>query len=109
VEDLEFLFLVRVRLGAKTKVRNVLIKDMLFADDAAIASQHQLGLQILMDSFSESCVLFRLTISQKKTQVMSQATPEPPLITVKGTGSRSSVSVPWLHHIRHAVARYRDQ
>lgn len=72
------------RLRAKTKVRKVLIRDMLFADDAAIASHHQQGLQRLMDKFSDSCDLFGLTISQKKTQVMSQATPDPPIIKVNG-------------------------
>jgi hypothetical protein len=71
------------RLRAKTKVRKVLIRDMLFAQDAAIASHHQPGLKRLMDRFSNSCNLFGLTISQKKTHVISQATPEPPLITMK--------------------------
>jgi len=72
------------RLRAKTKVRKVHIRDMLFADDAALASHHEQGLQRLMDRFSDSCDLFGLTISQKKTQIMGQATPAPPLITVNG-------------------------
>ena len=37
-----------------------------------------------MDKFSDACELFSLTISQKKTQVMGQATPAPPCITVIG-------------------------
>jgi hypothetical protein len=49
----------------------------MFADDSAITSHHQLGLQRYMDRFSESCILF-------DDQVERQATPEPPLITGKG-------------------------
>ena len=35
-----------------------------------------------MDKFSDACDIFSLTISQKKTQVMGQATPALPYITV---------------------------
>ena len=72
------------RLCAKTKTRTVTIRDLLFADDAAIVSYQQHGLQRLMDKFSDACDLFGLIISQKKTQVMGQATPAPPCITVSG-------------------------
>ena len=41
-----------VRLRANTKVRKVLIRDMLFADDAAVATHTQKELQSLMDCFS---------------------------------------------------------
>ena len=43
------------RLRAKTKVRKVLIRDMLFADDAAVATHTQEELQSLMDCFSQAC------------------------------------------------------
>jgi len=72
------------RLRSKSKINKVLIGDLLFADDAAIVSHTQDGLQRLMDKFSQACNLFRLTISQKKTQVMGQGTSPPPTITVKG-------------------------
>ena len=72
------------RLHAKTKTRTVTIRDLLFADNAAMESHQQDGLQRLMDKFSDACDLFGLTISQKKTQVMVQATPAPPCITVSG-------------------------
>jgi len=70
------------RLKAKTKVREVLIRDMLFADDAALATHSEEQLQNLMDTFSEACKDFSLTISLKKTNVMSQGTEQPPSITI---------------------------
>ena len=72
------------RLHTKTKTRTVTIRDLLFADDVAMVSHQQDGLQRLMDKFSDACDLFCLTISQKKIQVIGQATPAPPHITVSG-------------------------
>ena len=62
------------RLRAKTKVRKDLIRDMLFADDAAVATHTQEELQSLMDCFSHACKDFGLTISLKKTNVLGQDT-----------------------------------
>ena len=61
-------------LRAKTKVRKDLIRDMLFADDAAVATHTQEELQSLMDCFSQACKEFGLTIIQKKTNVLVQDT-----------------------------------
>ena len=54
----------------------------MFPDDMAMVSHQQDRLQRLMDKFSDACNFFSLTISQKKTQVMGQATPAPSCITV---------------------------
>ena len=62
------------RLRAKTKVRKDLIRDMMFADDAAVATHTQEELQSLMDCFSQACKDFGLTISLKKTNVLGQDT-----------------------------------
>ena len=62
------------RLGAKTKVSEVLIRDMLFADDAAVATHTQEELQSLVDCFSKACKVFGLTISLKQTSVLGQDT-----------------------------------
>ena len=43
------------RLRAKTKVRKDLIRDMLFADDAAVATHTQEELLSSMDCFSHAC------------------------------------------------------
>ncbi len=57
---------------------------MLFAGDAALASHSEDGLKQLLDRFCNSCDLFSLTISLKKTHVMGQATPSPPVMTLNG-------------------------
>ena len=67
------------RLIAKTKV---LIRGMLFADDAAVVTHTQEELQSLMDCFSEACKDFGLTISLKKMNVLGQDTEAPPVITI---------------------------
>ena len=71
------------RLKAKTKTREVIIRDMLFADDAAFAAHSEAELQTLIDRFAAACDLFSLTISLKKTEVMGQETPSPPSIQIK--------------------------
>ena len=43
------------RLRAKTKIREVLIRDLLFADDAAVTSHTEQDLQCLMDRLSQAC------------------------------------------------------
>ena len=55
---------------------------MLFADDAAFVTHSEQDLQLLMDQFSRACKDFGLTISIKKTQVMTQGVVLPPSITV---------------------------
>ena len=60
------------RLRAKTKVRRVLIKEILFADDAALATHTEDDLQQLMDRLSHACKEFGLTISIKNTNVKGQ-------------------------------------
>ena len=62
------------RLRANTKVRNDIIRDMLFADDAAVATHTQEEFQSLTDCFSQACKDFGLTISLKKTNVLGQDT-----------------------------------
>ena len=69
-------------LKAKTKLRSVLIREMLFADDAALTSHTEEGLQRLISQFAHVCKEFGLTISIKKTYVMGQDTPAPPSISI---------------------------
>ena len=70
------------RLRANTKVREVLIRYMLFADDAAVVAHTQEELQSLMNCFSQACKDFGLTISLKKTNVLGQDTETPSVITI---------------------------
>ena len=70
------------RLKAKTKIREVLIRDLLFADDAALTAHQEDHLESLMNRFSKACEDFRLTISLKKTNIMNQDTESPPSIAI---------------------------
>ena len=70
------------RLRAKTKVRKDLIRDMLFADDAAVATHTQEEHLSLMDCFSLASKDFGLTISLKKTNVLGQDTEALPVISI---------------------------
>ena len=60
------------RLRAKTKVWETIIRDILFATDAAVTSHTEQDLQCLMDRFSQACKDFGLTISLKNTNVLGQ-------------------------------------
>ena len=62
------------RLRAKIKIHKVLIRDVLFADDAAVAAHTQEELQSLIDCFSQTCKDFGLTISLNKTNVLGHDT-----------------------------------
>lgn len=70
------------RLRAKTKVSQILIREMLFADDAALASHTEEALQRLMDRFTDACQEFGLTISLKKTNISAQDASHAPSISI---------------------------
>jgi len=61
------------RLKAKSKTRTVLIRDMFFADDAALAAHSEGQLQSLTNRY-KACDILSLTISLKKNQGMCQGT-----------------------------------
>ena len=44
----------------------------IFADDAALVSHTQEGIQCLVDRLLKSCKEFSLTVSIKKTEIMAQ-------------------------------------
>lgn len=54
-------------LCANTKVRRVLIRELRFADDTALASHTEAGLQQIVNHLSHTIKEFGLTISLKKT------------------------------------------
>ena len=73
------------RLRAKTKVRKAILRDFLFADDAALVAHSAEMLQCLLNQFSSACDAFRLTISLKKTKVVCQGNEASPTLTIKDT------------------------
>ncbi|KAL0195112.1 hypothetical protein M9458_008684, partial [Cirrhinus mrigala] len=70
------------RLRAKTKVRRILIREMLFADDAALAAHTEGALQRLITCFADACTEFGLAISLKKTNILAQDVSTTPAITI---------------------------
>ena len=70
------------RLRAKTRVHEKYVRDLLFADDAAITTHIQENVQQLLDRFSEACRHFGLTISLAKTQAMGQDIKEIPSLFI---------------------------
>ena len=79
------------RFRAKTKVRQVIIRELLFADDAALVAHSEESLQRLLDKFSESCKSFGLRISLKKTVIMHQGSAGPNSEITLDENSLSSV------------------
>ena len=71
------------RLKVKSKTRTVLIRNMHFAEDAALAVHSEGQLQSLMNGFYKACDLFSLTISLQMTQITCQWTAIPPATIVK--------------------------
>ena len=70
------------RLNAKTKVHRVLIREMLLADEVALATHTDEDLRNVMDRFSHACRKFELAISTKKTNVMGKDVIVPPSINI---------------------------
>ena len=63
------------RLTAKTKSKEMLLLEILFADDCALLAHTEYDIQMMMDSFSEASKLFSLTISLNKMEVLHQPAP----------------------------------
>ena len=70
------------RFRAKTKVRKVLVREMLFADDVAITAYTEIALQELINCFAHACSQFGLTISIKKTNILGQDVSSAPSISI---------------------------
>ncbi|RXN14061.1 RNA-directed DNA polymerase from mobile element jockey-like protein [Labeo rohita] len=83
-------------LCAKTKITEVLIREMLFADDAALTSHTEDGLQQLVTCLFHACKEFGLTISLRKTKVMAQGTETPPNIAIDGYTLEGVENFPYL-------------
>jgi exonuclease III len=77
-----------VHFKAKTKVTLSTIRDLLFADDCALAACSLKSLQHLCDRFATAARRFGLTISIKKTEVLYQPASGnayvPPSVKIEG-------------------------
>ncbi|XP_078612812.1 uncharacterized protein LOC144882704 [Branchiostoma floridae x Branchiostoma japonicum] len=74
------------RLQAHTKTLEQLIRELLFADDAALVTHTETAMQRVTSCFAEAVRLFGLEISLKKTEVLHQPAPQevyhPPRIMI---------------------------
>ena len=70
------------RLRSKTKVLKILIRELLFADDAALATHSEEAMQRLISRLAATCNEFGLTISLKKTEIMLQDVSNTPNISI---------------------------
>ena len=77
------------RLQAHTKTHERLIRDLLFADDAALVVHTERALQCITSCFANAAQLFGLEVSLKKMEVLYQPAPQevyhPPHITIGET------------------------
>ena len=107
------------RLTAKTKSKEMLLQEILFADDCALLAHTEYDIQMMMDSFSEASKLFGLTISLNKTEVLHQPAPNTHphpalpsemqsyqmLIILSIWEAQSPVMAPWTRRSPHGSAR----
>ena len=70
------------RLRAKTKVTEVYVREMLFADDAALTAHSGEALQTLVNRFAHTCRELGLTISLKKTNVIARDASQVPSVKI---------------------------
>ena len=63
------------RLRSKTEVKESIVRELLFANDAALVAHGGESLQTLLDRFAQSRRSFGLEISWKKTVTIHQGSP----------------------------------
>ena len=74
--------IIFVRLCAKTKMTEVYVRELLFADDAALTAYSGEALQRLVSRFAHACREFGLTISLKKTNVIARDASQVPSVKI---------------------------
>ena len=71
--------------SSHSRVHYSSLRELLYADDAAIVAHSETELQSLCSSFAKACSEFGLKISLGKTVALSQGSPAPPTISINGT------------------------
>lgn len=69
------------KFNSKTNTIDQLVSELLYADDCALVSYSEAGLQDMANAFSAATKRFALTISIKKTEIVFQPTPNNPFQT----------------------------
>ncbi len=76
-------FFSLARLRARTRVKCVLVHELLYPDDAAFMAHTEQEIQEMCNSFATACTEFGLTISLSKTESVRHSCP--PHVTINGT------------------------
>lgn len=63
------------RLRAKTKTREMCIRELLYADDSALVSNNHAEMQHIVDRFTQAADMFGLRINVTKTELLYQPPP----------------------------------
>lgn len=94
------------RLKAQTKTKQMLLRDLLYADDCALVAHTLEDAQEMVSTFSRASTRYGLTISIRKTEVLHQplpgAPPREPLITI---GDEPLKSVPRFCYLGGMIAQ----
>ena len=82
------------RLHAHSKTMEKLIRELLFADDAALVALSEASLQRITSCFAAASRMFGLEVSLKKTEVLYQPSPQvlnrPPNICIGDTALKNA-------------------
>ena len=85
-------------LRTKTKVKTVLVRDLLFADDTAFARHFEAALQRLITKLASAFINFGLKISLEKTNVSAMSAMPLKYQRPHSRGSRR-IHLPRFHHL----------
>ena len=95
------------RLKATTKTRELCIRELLFADDAAIIAHTLEDTRAICKQFEQAATLFRLTINTKKTVMLYQPLPRPtsidPPVEIYGTLLKP-IPIPYLDNLPMCIS-----
>ena len=58
--------------NTKTKITNILVRELLFADDSALIAHSAEEIQRIVDAFANASSKFGLKFNRKQTEVMFQ-------------------------------------
>ena len=101
------------RLKSHTKTLQVLVRELLFADDAALVAHTETALQRLVSCFADSAHLFGLEVSLKKTEVLYQPAPceayHPPHVSIDKTELNAVQYFKYLGSIISSDAKFEKE
>lgn len=71
-------------LKSKNKRLDLIARELLYADDAALVANSESELQELVSKFGHACHMFSMSVNTKKTVIMVQGVNQLPKITLDG-------------------------